>query len=564
MQNTFVHRRFLSPRKLTTRFATTRLFSSSIPQRQSQSTRPNRNPATKLITTPIYYVNGPPHIGHAYTSISADVLSRYHRLNTQHDGVFFQTGTDEYGQKVATTSEGKGFDSPQPFVDEVSAQFRSLLGVIDVEESVDRFIRTTEDEHAQTVSAVWNKMMENGYIYKGTYSGWYSVRDECFYNEGELVDGKAPSGSEVVMTEKEESYFFRLSAFEEPLLKFYDENPDFVQPKGRRNEVVSFVKSGLQDLSISRTSFDWGIRVPEDPAHVIYVWIDALTNYLTGANYLDKSSGQWESCWPPTVQMVGKDILRFHAVYWPAMLMAIGEELPRTVFAHGWWTVDGEKMSKSEGNVVDPFDIVEKFGSDRLRYFLCSEIGFGSDGDFSERKLVKKTNVALSNSYGNLVQRTLTMLFKNCEGGIVPPICTEDLSENDKKLLSAVRELPESTEDFLCHVQIHKYVDAVFEVVRQANVYVEEEEPFRTKKTDFRRMQVTLAVLAEAIRGISIMCLPIIPDGASKVLGMLSCGEKERNFRSVRGGEIVMGGRVVAKPKPVYMRLDDDHDDDVE
>ncbi|MGE5766928.1 MAG: methionine--tRNA ligase, partial [Bacteroidota bacterium] len=369
------------------------------------------------ITTPIYYVNDDPHIGHAYTTLACDVLARFKRL----DGfnVRFLTGTDEHGQKVEKSAARAGVD-PQSFTDRVSQNFRDLSKLLNF--SNDDFIRTTEERHKVSCQALWKKLVEAGDIYLGSYAGWYAVRDEAYYAESELTDGPngtkiAPSGAECEWVE-EESYFFRLSAWEERLLKLYETQPDFILPASRRNEVVSFVKGGLKDLSISRTTFSWGIPVPDAPGHIMYVWLDALTNYITAVGYPDEQAESFRTFWPADIHMVGKDILRFHAVYWPAFLMAAGVAPPKRVFAHGWWTVEGQKMSKSLGNVVDPYEMVTTYGADAFRYFLLREVPFGKDGDLSKKSMVHRINADLSNAFGNLLNRTLGMLGKNF-GGIV-------------------------------------------------------------------------------------------------------------------------------------------------
>src|SRR5215470_6179103 len=366
-----------------------------------------------FITTPIYYVNDSPHIGHAYTTLSCDVLARFMRL----DGydVHFLTGTDEHGQKVEKSAAAAGLD-PQAFTDRVSAEFKALAEKLNC--SFDNFIRTTEPRHTRSCQALWQKLVEAGDIYLGSYAGWYAVRDEAFYAESELVDGKAPTGADVEWVE-EPSYFFRLSAWQDRLLAFYEANPDCIGPRSRRNEVMSFVKSGLLDLSVSRTSFKWGVPVPGDPAHIMYVWLDALINYITATGFPDLESATYKRFWPADLHMVGKDILRFHAVYWPAFLMAAELPPPRRVFAHGWWTNEGQKISKSLGNIIDPLKLIERYGLDPVRYFLMREIPFGQDGDFSHRAMVQRMNGDLANDFGNLAQRVLSMIAKNC-GGVLP------------------------------------------------------------------------------------------------------------------------------------------------
>ena len=383
------------------------------------------------LTTPIYYVNDKPHIGHAYTTLACDVLARFKRL----DGfdVMFLTGTDEHGQKVQKSAEDKGID-PKAFTDEVSQNFRDLTAALNF--TNDDFIRTTEPRHYAACQQLWQKLIDNGAIYLGSYAGWYAVRDEAFYAESEIVDGKAPSGAPVEWVE-EPSYFFRLSAFEEKLLAHYDANPDFVAPNSRFNEVRSFVSGGLNDLSVSRASFSWGVPVPGDDAHVMYVWLDALTNYMTAAGYAQPDGeASYARRWPADLHMVGKDILRFHAVYWPAFLMAADLPLPKRVFAHGWWTNEGQKISKSLGNVIDPLQIADTYGLDQMRYFLLREVPFGNDGDFSHQAIVHRMNGDLANDLGNLSQRVLSMIFKNCDATM--PAAPAELLDADNTLLAAV------------------------------------------------------------------------------------------------------------------------------
>ncbi len=370
------------------------------------------------LTTPIYYVNDAPHIGHAYTTLACDVLARFMRLDGR--DVMFLTGTDEHGQKVEKSAAVAGM-APKDFTDMVSQNFRDLSRAMNI--SHDDFIRTTEPRHIRACQALWQRLLKNDQIYLGKYTGWYAVRDEAYYAEDELTtsaSGKkiAPSGAQAEWVE-EPSYFFRLSQWQEPLLKFYADDPDFIAPETRRNEVMSFVRSGLRDLSVSRTSFKWGVPVPNDPGHIMYVWLDALTNYITAAGYPDVDSVTYRRFWPADLHMVGKDILRFHAVYWPAFLMAADLAPPRRVFAHGWWTNEGQKISKSLGNVIDPLKLIEQYGLDPVRYFLLREIPFGNDGDFSRRAIVNRINGDLANDFGNLAQRVLSMINKNC-GAAVP------------------------------------------------------------------------------------------------------------------------------------------------
>ena len=394
--------------------------------------------AAYYLSTPIYYVNDSPHIGHAYTSLACDVLARFMRLDGR--DVLFLTGTDEHGQKVQKSAAAAGME-PQAFVDGVSARFRALGEVMGY--SNDDFIRTTEARHTRSCQELWRRIANNGHIYLGKYAGWYAVREEAFYAESEVTAG--PDGGRVTLTGgspvewvEEPSYFFRLSAWQEPLLAFYEKHPQAVAPESRRNEVMSFVSGGLNDLSISRASLDWGIPVPGDPDHTMYVWLDALTNYISGAGFPDTESDLYRTYWPADLHMVGKDILRFHAVYWPAFLMAAGVEPPTRVFAHGWWTIEGEKMSKSLGNAIDPHHIVARYGLDAVRYFLLRALPFGSDGDFSHQAIVGRMNADLANDYGNLAQRVLTMINRNCDAAVPEPGA---FAESDRALLDAAEAL---------------------------------------------------------------------------------------------------------------------------
>ncbi|MGB1441542.1 MAG: methionine--tRNA ligase, partial [Candidatus Puniceispirillaceae bacterium] len=447
------------------------------------------------ITTPIYYVNDKPHIGHAYTTLACDAMARFKRL----DGydVMFLTGTDEHGQKVQAAAEKAGI-SPQAFTDKVSQNFRDLTTRMNF--SNDQFIRTTEKRHYESSQKIWNTLLENGFITLGKYAGWYSVRDEAFYAEAELVNGKAPTGAEVEWVE-EPSYFFTLSAFEDKLLAHYEANPDFIAPESRRNEILSFVKGGLKDLSISRTTFDWGVPVPEDEAHVMYVWLDALTNYLTALNW-HEGDALYERYWPCDIHMVGKDILRFHAVYWPAFLMAAGLPLPARVFAHGWWTNEGEKISKSIGNVIDPVTLIDEFGLDQTRYFLLREVPFGRDGDFSRLAMINRINGDLANDLGNLAQRTLSIISKNCDG-VMPELPSTPTTE-DAALLSSADALLERTRQAFDKQAFHEGLRQIWQVISDANKYIDAQAPWALKKTDPERMGEVLAVIIEVVRQVAI------------------------------------------------------------
>ena len=539
------------------------------------------------ITTPIYYVNDKPHIGHAYTTIACDVLARFMRL----DGydVKFTTGTDEHGQKVDKAAKAKGID-PQGFTDEVSKTFRRLVNANDgrgegenlLNISNDDFIRTTEQRHKDAAQELWRRIEANGYIYKDNYGGWYAVRDEAYYQENELIekDGKkvAPSGAEVEWVE-EESYFFKLSAFQQKLLDFYEANPDFIQPESRYNEVVSFVRGGkefeegaLKDLSISRTTFDWGVRVPEGDGfskdHIMYVWIDALCNYMTSAGFpdeMDKYNNYWgeikegEITQGKAVHFVGKDILRFHAVYWPAFLMAANLPLPKKIIAHGWWTIEGEKMSKSIGNVISPDDLVENYGLDQVRYFMLRAMPFGNDGDFSRDRLAEVVNADLANNIGNLAQRVLSMIQKNCEGKV------PDKIDNDPyEILAEIKNISSASyfnnmSPFISSqgVYFNLALANIAEAANRANIYIDKCAPWALKKEGkLEEMGGVLYNLAEAIRYIAILLQPFCPDAAGKILDQLSIPEDERKFEHLTEEYALKSGTILPKPEGVFPRID--------
>ncbi len=497
---------------------------------------------TYYVTTPIYYVNDVPHIGHAYTTLACDVLARFKRL----DGydVHFLTGTDEHGQKVETAAASAGL-SPQAFTDKVSQAFRDLVGEMNY--SPDNFIRTTEPRHYKSCQALWEKLVASGDIYLGKYAGWYSVRDETYFVEGETEvsqDGKRralPTGAEVSWVE-EPSYFFKLSAWTDRLLDFYAKNPGFIGPDSRRNEILSFVKGGLQDLSVSRTSFSWGVPVPGDPKHIMYVWLDALTNYITECGYPDTDGPLWKY-WPADLHMVGKDIIRFHCVFWPAFLMSAGIAPPKRVFAHGWWTSEGQKMSKSLGNALYPDELVKTYGLDPVRYFLLREVPFGNDGDFQRRAIIGRMNGDLANAYGNLCQRVLSIVAKNC-GEKVPP--KGPLTEADATLLDRGKGLLAIVRAELDEQAFHRALAAIWEVIADANRYVDAQAPWALAKTDPARRDTVLWVLAETIRRVTLLVQPFMPDSTAKILEQLGVPAESRTFASF-DQELVPG---IALPKP--------------
>ena len=508
------------------------------------------------ITTPIYYANDVPHIGHAYTTLACDFIARFHRLDGK--DVFFLTGTDEHGQKVQKSAEKAGL-SPQDYCDKIAARFEELCEALNI--SHDRFIRTTEDRHKAAAQELWRRIEANGYIYPGSYSGWYSVRDEAFYQEGELTTAEegiklAPTGAPVEWVE-EESYFFKLSAFEDRLLELYGSDGDFVLPRTRLNEVKSFVEGGLKDLSISRTTFDWGVPVPGRDGHVMYVWIDALTNYLTGVGFPDKDYEDW---WPANLHMVGKDILRFHAVYWPAFLMAAGIETPKRVFAHGWWTNEGQKISKSLGNVIDPFSLVEEFGLDPVRYFLMREVPFGNDGDFSRQAFVKRCNADLANGLGNLAQRTLSMIAKNCYGKVPElisrpkPIDYGQIAHFDTAGNSPNSRLDELREQ-IERLEPDYYLRRLWTDISEIDRYLAQQKPWVLKKSDPDRMGTVLFTAAEAIRNIAILAQPVMPESANRILDQLSVPSDQRLFAHLGPKFELQPGTALPPPEGVFPRI---------
>ncbi len=497
-----------------------------------------------FVTTPIYYVNDLPHLGHAYTTVACDVLARFMRLDGRN--VRFLTGTDEHGQKVERSAQARG-QTPQQFADEISGAFRDMTRLLNI--SHDDFIRTTEPRHVHGVEALWRELERRGEIYLGRFAGWYSVRDEAFYDESELVDGKAPTGADVEWLE-EENYFFRLSAWQDRLLAFYEAHPDAIAPRSRRNEVLSFVRGGLKDLSISRTSFSWGIPVPGNPRHVIYVWLDALANYITALGYPEIAGQAFSTFWPANLHMVGKDILRFHTVYWHAFLMAAGVEPPRRVFAHGWWTIEGQKMSKSLGNFIPPQELVDRYGLDPLRYFLLRELPFGSDGDFSHRAVVGRVNGDLANDFGNLAQRVLAMINRNCAATVPEP---GGFSEADERLLGEARGLLGRVRPLLVEQGFHLALEAIWRVVAEANRYVDEQAPWALRRTDRARMGTVLYTLAEVLRHLAILTQPFVPAAAAMLLDQLAVPGAERRFADLATS--LPPGRPLPAPRGIFPRF---------
>ena len=501
------------------------------------------------ITTAISYPNGSPHIGHAYELIATDAIARFKRL----DGydVFFLTGTDEHGQKMLQTAAREGITT-QELADRNAAVFRAMGPALNA--SNDDFIRTTEERHKRASQAIWQRMEAAGDIYKDSYSGWYSVRDEAYFAENETVvsgDGvrRGPTGTPVEWVE-EESYFFKLSAYQDRLLALYEESPDFIGPDERRNEILSFVKSGLRDLSVSRTTFDWGIQVPGAPKHVMYVWVDALTNYITATGFPDEG-GERRHFWPADVHIIGKDIIRFHAVYWPAFLMSAGLPLPKRVFGHGFLFNRGEKMSKSVGNVIDPFTLAAHYGVDQLRYFFLREVPFGQDGNYSHEAIVNRINADLANDLGNLAQRSLSMIAKNLNG-VMPAFAQPEAS--DRELLEQAYGLVDKARAAMNDLALHTLLAETWKVVADANRYFASEEPWIKRKTDQARFEAILAVTAEVLRVIAIIAQPTIPESSGRLLDLLGVPADLRMFSHTNAGYRVDAGTILPPPQPIFPR----------
>lgn len=502
------------------------------------------------VTTPIFYPNGIPHIGHAYTAMVTDAIARFQRL----DGfdVRFLTGTDEHGLKMQQTAVAEGL-TPLALADRNSARFRDMMTALNI--SYDDYIRTTEPRHKRACQALWSAIEKNGDIYLDKYAGWYSVRQEAYFDEAETTVGddgirREPLGSPVEWTE-EETYFFRLSAYQDKLLALYADVPDFVLPRERLNEVASFVKGGLKDLSVSRTTFDWGIEVPGAPSHVMYVWMDALTNYITAAGYPDVESAEFQRYWPANLHVTGKDIVRFHAVYWPAFLMSAGVEVPHRVFSHGFLLNRGEKMSKSVGNVVDPFAMAAQYGVDQIRYFFMREVSFGQDGSYNHEAIVARVNADLANDLGNLAQRSLSMIAKQL-GGILPE--PGEFSDNDKAILAQADGMLEASRTAMATQQIHQWLSAVWAVVAEANRYFAGEAPWALAKTDPARQKTVLYVTAEVVRQVAILAQPVMPESSAKLLDSLGIPQdiKSRNFAAL--STRIAAGTALPAPVGVFPR----------
>jgi len=503
------------------------------------------------ITTPIYYPSAKPHMGHAYTSIIADFFARFKKI--QGSNVFFLTGTDEHGLKIQRAAEKKGMN-PKDFCDQISKTFKNLSKTLNLSNS--DFIRTTEERHSKSVVNLWNILEKKNEIYLSKYSGWYSVSDEAFYSEDEVedVDGakKASSSGSIVEWVEEESFFFKLSQWQKPLLKFYEENPTFILPESRKNEVVSFVKSGLKDLSVSRKSFSWGIKVPSNKDHVIYVWLDALTNYLSALNYPDINNKLFKNFWPASLHLIGKDILRFHAIYWPAFLLAAEIPPPKRVYGHGWILSGDEKMSKSKGNILDPIEIIEKYGIDSLRYYLIKEVSFGNDGNISKEKLISCINSDLANNFGNLCQRVIAFNEKNFNLEIPKKI---NFTDSDLNVLDDFKKNYQKLIKYIDDQDINSYTNFIIEHLFIANKYFNDEEPWK-KKSDILRLNTIIYVALELIRKITIMLYPVIPESSLKVLKIFEIAENEINFESIKNHIFLKKGSKISKINILFKKVD--------
>jgi len=507
------------------------------------------------ITTPIYYPSGRPHMGHAYSSIIADFFARFKSIDDYN--VHFLTGTDEHGLKIQRSAEKAGKD-PKEFCDQISQTFKDLSKTLNLSNT--DFIRTTEDRHKKTVQHLWSLLEKNDDIYLSNYSGWYSVSDEAFYNEDEIeeIGGKkiAKSSKSTVEWIEEESYFFRLSKWQKPLLEFYENNPDFILPESRKNEVISFVKSGLKDLSVSRKTFKWGIPVPSNDKHIIYVWLDALTNYLSALNYPDTNNELFKKFWPASIHLIGKDILRFHAVYWPAFLLAAKIELPKKVYGHGWILSGEEKMSKSKGNILDPLKIIEEYGLDPLRYYLVKEVSFGNDGNISQERLEDCINSDLANNYGNLCQRVTAFAMKNCDGKIPAKI---DFQPDDLKILNKFQENLDTIRSKINEQNINFYIDFIVNSLFDANKYFNDQEPWK-KKDNLIRLNTIVYTTLEIVRKISFLLYPIIPETSLKALKIFNLSEKDIKLETISNNEFIIKGNMINKIDILIKKIEKEND----
>ncbi|WP_440927707.1 methionine--tRNA ligase [Candidatus Pelagibacter sp.] len=510
---------------------------------------------TYYITTPIYYPSAKPHMGHAYSSIVADFFARF-KIIDDHQ-VHFLTGTDEHGLKIQRSAEKAGKE-PLLFCDQISQTFRDLSNILNLSNT--DFIRTTEARHKKTVQHLWNELEKNDDIYLSNYSGWYSVSDEAFYNEDEIeeLDGKkiAISSKSPVEWIEEESYFFRLSKWEKPLLDYYEANPDFIAPQSRKNEVISFVKSGLKDLSVSRKSFSWGIPVPNNKNHVIYVWLDALTNYLSALNYPNTNDDLFKKFWPASIHLIGKDILRFHAVYWPAFLLAAKIDLPKKVYGHGWILSGEEKMSKSKGNILDPLEIIKEYGLDPLRYYLIKEVSFGNDGNISQERLEDCINSDLANNYGNLCQRVTAFAIKNCDGKIPAEI---KFNDDDLLILNKYKDNLDKIRSQIDNQNINFYIDYIVNSLFEANKYFNDQEPWK-KKDDIIRLNTIVYTTLEIVRKISFLLYPIIPETSLNALKIFAINEKNIKLDLVSNNEYLTKGNNINKIDILFKKIEKKND----
>ena len=503
------------------------------------------------ITTPIYYPSAKPHMGHAYSSIIADFFARFKRI----DGydVHFLTGTDEHGLKIQRSAEKQNIE-PLKFCNQISQTFRELSKTLNLTNT--DFIRTTEERHKNTVQYLWNELEKNDDIYLSKYSGWYSISDEAFYNEDEIedIDGSKRSITSKSSVEwiEEESYFFRLSKWEKPLLDYYEKHPDFISPDSRKNEVISFVKGGLKDLSVSRKSFSWGIQVPNNKDHVIYVWLDALTNYISALNYPDKNDPLFKDFWPASIHLIGKDILRFHAVYWPAFLLAAKIELPSKVYGHGWILSDNEKMSKSKGNILDPIEIINQYGLDPLRYYLIKEVSFGNDGNISQDRLEDCINSDLANNFGNLCQRVTAFAIKNCNSLIPEKI---EFNNDDLEILNKYKDNIEIIRNKIDCQDVNFYIDNIINSLFAANKYFNDQEPWK-KKDDIVRLNTIVYTTLEIVRKISYLLFPIIPESSLKALKIFNLEEKDINLSSIEKHEFLVKGDKINKIDILFKKIE--------
>jgi len=501
------------------------------------------------ITTPIYYPSAKPHMGHAYSSIIADFFARFKKI----DGfnVYFLTGTDEHGLKIQRSAEKLNKD-PKSFCDEISKTFEDLTKTLNLSNT--DFIRTTEDRHKVSVQNLWNILEKNKQIFLSKYSGWYSVSDEAFYNEDEVEekDGLkvAKSSGSAVEWVEEESFFFKLSEWEKPLLDFYEKNKNFILPESRRNEVISFVKSGLKDLSVSRKTFSWGVKVPSDENHVVYVWLDALTNYLSSLKYPDENNELYKSFWPADLHIIGKDILRFHAIYWPAFLLAAKIEPPKRVYGHGWILSGDEKMSKSKGNILDPLEIINVYGLDPLRYYLLKEVSFGNDGNISEEKLENCINSDLANNFGNLCQRVLSFAEKNCSS-LIPD---HKYNDEDLEILKPLNNL-DKIRSFIDNQDINQYMSFIVDRLFSANKYFNDQEPWK-KKDDRLRLNTIVYTALELIRKITILLYPVMPETSVKVLNVFNETENSIDFTSIDNNEILKKDLKINKLDILFKKIE--------